>query len=598
MKTATYSIYNFLEENATSFFIPPFQSSYAWGKVEIERFFEDIKKIIDLELDSNQPDKQEHFFGTIVIKEEDKADSANSSLIVDGQQRLTTTLLFLIALRDLATDNQVKNFITNRFLVNPNSIYPNKIKLKQVTKDWKAYRALVNSGKLVSGAITDAYNLMKDLIKNHIQSNPSITWKHYITAIKRMNVAVVFLDDRPSRGEDPQIIFETLNSLGKPLTLADLVRNFILLNLDSRRQTEIYETIWYPKIEDVLKEYTSEFFRDYLQYKKSTSLKVVSDNNTKELYQEFKEFVKTKFKSNYDGFINDIVKYVKLYKWIITEVNTDVISEVKEHDGIIKELLRNIFHDIKTEAFKPFVLGLLAYHQYPAGNAKITDTDLISHLKTIRTYLIRRRVLGLAQGENKHIVLLCKKINEIAQKKISPIELLASISSHRLRLPNDKEISRGLRTINFYKELKKYAKFILGKIEENNSKVSVDFRNDQITIERIMPRKLDRTWKNELGKNWRKIYNSYLYNIGNLILTEFNSEIGNKSFTEKKQKLQTSNLYFRHNIINKAGWNEQSIKEHQRDMINGFWRHFHYQIDINMQIITKLMEHKTIGFLP
>jgi len=355
----------------------------------------------------------------------------------------------------------------------------------------------VNSGKLVSGAITDAYNLMKDLIKNHIQSNPSITWKHYITAIKRMNVAVVFLDDRPSRGEDPQIIFETLNSLGKPLTLADLVRNFILLNLDSRRQTEIYETIWYPKIEDVLKEYTSEFFRDYLQYKKSTSLKVVSDNNTKELYQEFKEFVKTKFKSNYDGFINDIVKYVKLYKWIITEVNTDVISEVKEHDGIIKELLRNIFHDIKTEAFKPFVLGLLAYHQYPAGNAKITDTDLISHLKTIRTYLIRRRVLGLAQGENKYIVLLCKKINEIAQKKISPIGLLATISSHRLRLPNDKEISRGLRTINFYKELKKYAKFILGKIEENNSKVSVDFRNDQITIERIMPRKLDRTWKNE-----------------------------------------------------------------------------------------------------
>jgi uncharacterized protein with ParB-like and HNH nuclease domain len=572
MKTENCSISKVLAQNATSFYIPPFQRSYAWGKTEIERFFEDIKKIIDSDLDPKQLDKQEHFFGTIVIKEE-KDGFANRFVIVDGQQRLTTTLLFLIALRDLEKNEKNKNFITDMFLVNPNSTYPDKIKLKQVTKDWEAYRALVNSQKSVTGTIiTKAYNSLKNLIEVQTKSH-LIPFEHYITAIGRMNVAVIFLDERPFKGEDPQIIFETLNSLGKPLTLADLVRNFILLNLESTKQTDIYEKTWHPEIEDVLKEYTSEFFRDYLQYKKSTSLKVVSDNNTKELYQQFKEFVEKNFQKSKDDFIDDIVKYVKLYKWIITEKNEDLISDVKKHDGTIKELLRNIFHDIKAEAFKPFVLGLLEYHQYAADNEKITDADLISLLETIRTYLIRRRVLGLTQGENKHIVLLCKKINDIAQEKISLIELLTTMS-YRLRLPNDDEITKGLETINFYEELKKYAKFILGKIEEKNSKVSVDFRNKQITIEHIMPQTLDKTWKEELGKNWNKIHDDYLHNIGNLILTEFNSEIGNKSFTEKKQKLQTSNLYFRNNIIKKKRWNEQSIKEHQKDMIKWFLETF------------------------
>ena len=107
-------------------------------------------------------------------------------------------------------------------------------------------------------------------------------------ALQRINVAVIFLDERPFKGEDPQIIFETLNSLGKPLTLSDLVRNFVLLNMESSKQSNIYENTWHPKIEEVLKENTSKFFRDYLQYKTASSLKVVSDNNTKELYQQFK----------------------------------------------------------------------------------------------------------------------------------------------------------------------------------------------------------------------------------------------------------------------------------------------------------------------
>jgi len=573
MKTEVHSIHDVLAKNATSFFIPPFQRAYAWGNQEIERFFEDIRRIIYSELDTNQDNKQEHFFGTIVVKEEN-AGFSNKSIIIDGQQRLTTTLLFLIALRDIEQDQQKKQWITDTYLLNQSSTLQDKdkIKLKQVSQDWKEYEDLVYAGTLsYDGTITNAYKLLKKLIQNQKENqlNSNITTDRYIIAIKRLNVAVIFLDERPFKGEDPQIIFETLNSLGKPLTLSDLVRNFVLLRIKSDEQTKIYEEEWHPKIESVLNDDTSNFFRDYLQYKESTYLKVVNDNNTKELYQKFKEFVEKNFENN--NFIKDILGYVNLYKWIISEeIHDDVISQRVENDKIIKELLRNIFHDIKSEAFKPFVLGLLEYHQYEKDNIKkITDENLISILETIRTYLIRRRILKLSRGENNNIVLLCKRIQEIANGRTSIIELLTSMS-YSLRFPNDDETKNALTNMNFYEELKQYSKFILGKIEEHNSKVSVPFRNGRISIEHIMPQILNEAWKAELGDNSEEIHKKYLHNIGNIILTEFNSEIGNRSFSEKKEKLIHSNLYYRHDIINKDKWNQQSIEEHRENMIKWF----------------------------
>jgi uncharacterized protein with ParB-like and HNH nuclease domain len=567
MKTESHSINDVLAKNATSFFIPPFQRAYAWGRPEIERYFSDISRIIESELDDKQHDKLEHFFGTVVIKEE-KAGFANKSVVVDGQQRLTTTLIFLIALRDSETDQLKKDFINQNYLTNNASSFQDKIKLKQVTKDWDSYRALVNKSEPNPGVISIAYDLLKKLINEKKRLNSQVGFEQYIIAIQRMNVAVIFLDERPFKGEDPQIIFETLNSLGKPLTLSDLVRNFVLLNMESNKQSDIYEKIWHPKIEEILYENTSKFFRDYLQYKTASSLKVVSDNNTKELYQQFKDFVDAEFDSHSD-FINDIVRFVKCYKWIITEVVNDSISSNNSNDRIIKELLRNIFHDIKAEAFKPFVLGLLEYHQYTVNNIKLSDETLISILQTIRTYLIRRRILGLTQGENKNIVTLSKKIESLSNGTLSMLELLTTMF-YRLRLPNDNEMKNTLTSMNFYEGLKQYSKLILGKIEEHNTKVAVDFRNKKVTIEHIMPQTLEDSWKVELGEHYNEIHKTYLHNIGNLILTEFNSEIGNKSFEEKKRKLATSSLNFRLDIINRNTWNEDSLKEHQLNMVKWF----------------------------
>lgn len=571
MKTESHSINDVLAKNATSFFIPPFQRAYAWGRSEIERYFSDVTRIIESELDSKQHDKLEHFFGTVVIKEE-KAGFANKSIVVDGQQRLTTTLIFLIALRDVEGDENAKEFITQNYLTNNASSFEDKIKLKQVTKDWDSYKALIKGETPNPGVVKNAYDQFSRLISDKKKLNSTVTFKHYLQAIQRMNVAVIFLDERPFKGEDPQIIFETLNSLDKPLTLSDLVRNFVLLNMESGKQSKTYENIWHPKIEKILTENTSKFFRDYLQYRTASSLKVVSDNNTKELYKQFKEFVDTEFETHND-FINDITRFVIPYSQIIYEQTNHLISSDISNDRILKELLRNIFHDIKAEAFKPFVLGLLEYHRYKINGDSMSDDTLITSLESIKVYLTRRRLLGLTQGENKNIVLLSKKIDSIKNGGVTVIELLTNLF-YRLRLPNDDEIRTNLIQLNFYEGMKKYSKYILGKIEEQNTKVAVDFRNPKITIEHIMPQKLNDDWKIELGDEHKQIQKKYLHNIGNLILTEFNSEIGNKSFSEKKTKLSTSSLNYRLDIITRDLWDETNILEHQENMIYGFLHAF------------------------
>lgn len=559
MKTESHPIEEILK-NRESFFIPPFQRPYAWGKPEIDRYFSDVLKIINSEIDETEKDKKEHFFGTLVIQIE-STSVTDKVVVIDGQQRLTTTSIFLLAIRDLTEDEVLKTRITNYYLKSRDS----KIKLELSAKDKEAFYSLVEGKTAKSSVIKIAY----DIFIAKLKKNPEFSFENYANAIKKMNVAVIQLDERPFKGEDPQIIFETLNSLGKPLTLSDLIRNYILLNMKSESQSSIYEKTWYPIIEKQLGENASEFFRDFLQLKKAVPVKVVSDNNTKEIYAEFKDFVENHYQNKSD-FINDIISYVDFYRWIIFEDFTDLISEDKEKDSEIKELLTNIFHDIKTEAFKPLVLGLLYQNQTAKS---ISDEKLIEILKVIRTYLIRRRLSKLTQGENKEIVIMCRKIEDLTNGKVTMIKLLCS-SFYKMRFPNDNDIRQILSIANFYEDFKKYQKFVLGKIEEHNTKIAIGFRNPKITIEHIMPQTLSDSWKAELGENAEEIHKKYLHNIGNLILTEFNSEIGNKTFSDKKKKLETSSMNYRLEILKNDKWNEESIKKHQDYMIKCFLETF------------------------
>lgn len=560
MKVQSSNLKDLVAKDVTSFYIPPYQRAYAWRKAEITRFFGDLCRIIESELDEECKDKLEHFFGTLVVKNEPVGIAGTRTIIIDGQQRVTTGLILLMAVRDLICDPASRQLITDTYLVNPSSTFEDKIKLKQVAKDWDAFRALVMGRSKIKGRVTEAYDTFRKLLSDYCTGDDRVSLEHFILALGRVNVAVIILDERAYKGEDPQIIFETLNSLGRPLTFSDLIRNFILLNMNSQKQTEAYEKVWYPKIEEPLGDSTSSFLRDYLQLKLATSLKSISDNNTKELYQQFKDYAMDNWASR-DELMADIVSYVDCYRFIIDKDFTGAVST----NAQVKELVWNIFQDIGTEAFKPFALGLL-YHHCHAGHS---EAQLISLLTTIRTYLIRRRVLKLTQGENKAIPRFCDRIEEVYSGEISLIDLLSS-QTYPLRMPNDKEIRSRLESLNFYKELTSYAKLILGKIEEHRAKVAVKFRDPKITIEHIMPQTITTAWRDELGQDADEIHAQYLHNIGNLILTEFNVEMSNTSFENKKNRLASSSLAYRLDIMDKERWTLESILSHQKVMIDAF----------------------------
>lgn len=321
-----------------------------------------------------------------------------------------------------------------------------------------------------------------------------------------------------------------------------------------------------------------------MQYKESKSFKVVSDNNTKELYAQFRQFVVKHYQGDKMKFVNDIQRFVEIYRWIDEAEPKAVISNDISQNNTISELLRNIFHDIRADAFKPLMMGFLEFHRYGFDGQRLSDAQLIDVLLVIRTYLIRRRVLKLTQGENKEIPLLCSSILArrdywLVDAKNEALRLLSN-SFYRMRIPNNSELGNELKRIDFYNGLSKYSKLILGKIEENCSKVSVNFRDKRITIEHVMPQTFTAEWKREVGEEWESVQKMWLHNIGNLILTEFNSEIGNKTLGEKKAMLARSNLLYRLDVLNRKTWNEDDMVEHQTKMIERLLQAFPLPIEM------------------
>lgn len=569
MRVESKNVRELLMGNTSPFFIPPFQRSYAWGKPELSRFFHDNTRLLESELSGKEP-KLQHFFGTLVVKREYQSLDKDIIIVVDGQQRITTTLLFLLALRDtFPMSDDEREGTDQAFFYSSDSKYEEKIKLKQVTADWDCYKAIVTGKKAPSGLITNAYTYFCRELKALMQRVPRLETVHFVSILERINLAVINLENDPYKGEDPQIIFETLNSLGRPLTLSDLIRNYILLGLNSEEQTEAYEQCWFPMIEEKLtRKETSNYLRDFTQYKLSEYLVTASDSNAKQLYSIFKERVASEYEDK-QLLILEISEVAHYYLAIVDPDYTPRLTEDKRFNKEVKDLLIDIFQGIKSDPFKSFVMGLLISHQGINGKKKLSDDALLNTLRMIKTYLIRRRVCDLTSGENKNMPLLTKYIPEIANGETDFLQIIKQLP-YFLRIPNDKEIRSTLETLPFYNELRNYSKLILGDMEKKRSKVSVDYRDPLITIEHIMPQKLTTIWEQELGEDHQEVHSKYLHNIGNLILTEYNMEISNRSFETKKQKLGESALSYRLDIISVERWDEQAILKHQEQMIQLF----------------------------
>lgn len=549
-----------LSSHNVTFFIPPYQRNYEWDKEQCEVFLHDI---FETTRANRQGKNTEHFFGTVTyFQAESSAWGQPATLVlIDGQQRITTTMLFLIALRDTITDNTVADSIESDFLKNKkvadNSEY--KIKLKQVESDWAIYCDIILQNEIpekkkLSAVYRNYAYFCRELTRLKETNNLNLT---DLINLGLMKFSVVTIELEPIRNkwENPQEIFESMNSLGKPLSLADLVRNYLLLGKTPTKQNTLYKKYW-MQIEEQLPNQTSNFIRDYMQLKGNKSFKQATEKNYKELYANFKELFKN---TEIEVLLSELSEYSFIYSCIV--LGTDCGSKEINHQ----------IADIKTigaTTTYSFIMELI--HRWK--QKKFTDKDLSDILDVLIIYLIRRRIVSLTMAENKVFPTLISKIDDVEKaldKKNSTFDIFAK-QENSLRLPNDVEMKRIMQSMNFYNF--RLAKFLFSLVEEKITKARPNKNDSNLQVEHIMPQTLDKAgkWQIDLGADYENIHQEYINNIGNLTLIRQNQELGNKSFSAKKVIYENNAglQIAKTKITDQAYWNKESIINRQNWIID------------------------------
>lgn len=558
MKPLSQKLLELLSDRDVTFFIPPYQRNYEWEKEQCEIFWNDIVQTVAENLEGR---KAEHFFGTVTyFKDEDTVFGEPDKLIlIDGQQRITTTMLFLVALRDVIKSDELKELIDSRYLKNERSTDESeyKIKLKQVETDWSAYRKIILQEDMNSrekdSYVYKNYLLFKTWINKYAKEHNSDGVAELIQlGLNCFSVITVQLEPAQNKWENPQEIFESMNSIGKPLSLADLVRNYLLMGHDSFKQEYYYKNYWL-KIEETIPGQISNFIRDYMQVVLCEPCKKASETNYKELYSQFKNV----FFINGDpeGLLTRLVEYSSYYACLCCGSTTCDESI----DGQLNDILA-----LGATTSISFVMELICKWK----REEITNQELLSILNVFKIYLYRRRILGLTAQENLQFPKLISYIDEICESLDKPSYLLHIISNldFSMRIPNNDEIANYLETYNFYSF--KYCGIFLKLIEETLTKSRP--RDGLIQIEHIMPQTLNHRWEQDLGNNYEEIHQKYVNQIGNLTLIRHNQELGNKPFVEKKEIYENhAGLQIAKSMItNNRVWTENEIKKRSDWIIN------------------------------
>lgn len=508
------------------FVIPVFQRNYDWRIKDCKRLFEDI---IDLAQDTIHPDRK-HFMGAFVCKFNKFIDTSfNEYILIDGQQRLTSIILILKVLYDHLgnlgdeyeeTRQEIKEtYLINKFAKDSNL----KLKLKPNKVDNENFIKLMNDEEVdEESTIGRNYNEFKKMI-----STMSVSINDFYNAIQRLEGVVVFLDE----SDNPQLIFESLNSTGLELNDVDLIRNFLLMNCKATIQDELYSKYWL-KIEQLLDENFLQFIRDYLSLKNG----IVTPNTKNVAYTTYQKFYRNSGLDTEEA-LKDLYEKSKIYKRLIkpTSKNKDLLSALTDYVSL----------EIKTTY--PLVFGLLIDNEPDElGNKNISDDTLAKILRLLETYLIRRNICNLAGGGMSQVMAslyndLIKKHGENFYKNTYEKVAMALVGiSTKAYMPKDDEFIREFSTRDMFHSRNIF--YILKRMELiNQGKEIINFEN--LTIEHVMPQTLSLDWKKYLDRDdYEAFHEAYLHRIGNLTLTAYNTEMSNKLYKEKKSHIDFSRL--------------------------------------------------------
>ncbi len=524
------------------FVIPIYQRVYSWGEKQCKQLWDDIIKT------GGNDQIEGHFIGSIVFVHDGiYTTNHNELLIIDGQQRLTTITLLFIALRDHLNDEDelLEKFscqkIQNRYLINSDEKGDKKFKLILSEPDRDTLLSLIDKDRRKpsepSLKIMENFKLFEEWIRKNTDKLETI-----FKGLDKLMVVEISLE----RDKDnPQLIFESMNSTGKDLTQTDLIRNYILMGLEPEKQEIFYKKYWRAMEEDFKQNETlfNQFVRHYL------TIKAREIPNINKVYEAFKDYQQKKG-IEIEVLLQDLQKYCGFFCQIVFK---------KEADKDLNKAL-SFLVDLEMDVIYPLLLEL--YSDYKDGI--LSKQDFIPIIYLTESYIFRRAVCGL--GANS-----LNKVFPSFTKHIQKDEYFKSLKAHfgylteKQRFPNNDEFKELFITIDFYNFQKKT--YFFERLENFNTKEPVNTK--ECTIEHIMPQTLNLEWKRDLGENFQAIHEKYLHTIGNLTLTGYNEKYSNNSFQEKRDMekgFKQSSLRLNQSLKDLESFGEKEIEKRANDL--------------------------------
>ena len=549
----------FLRKSVGSqFVIPVYQRNYTWtANKEVRQYFEDLENVLTGKY-------IKHFMGILIYLDSPMSAFSREFSIIDGQQRLTTTFLILYAIKALMKENKMdleaiqleQQYLTNMYV--PDNL---KYKLKPLVADDTVYQQIINED--LDSVQEKNSNVYKNFIwiKEKIsQLLKTYTFNDILLSLDKLYVVCVPV----VKTDSPQKIFESINSTGAKLVASDLIRNYILMDIDSVTQERFYNLYW-KKLEEYIGNDSNKlelYFRMYLACK----TQVLS--NIKSVYSDFKEWYSKELENNTPELIlKDIVKYAKYYSYIYTRA-VDLLDE-NIKSSIID--FRNILSDM------PAPLLMEMYSLYDSideeGNKLISAVQFNEIINLVNIYLVRRSICGLDTSDiTRMFPMILKDILRECDGNYSNIVEYAKKSivnkqrGKSARMPDDNELRTYLESANVY-NLRVHLRVILDKIETHNNPAPVNLK--KLSVEHLMPQTPTKEWLNVLNID-EATYESYVHRLGNLTLATKvdNSKMQNKPWDYKKAILEdTSHLTINKEILKKDKWGIEEITERNKSLI-------------------------------
>ena len=571
MKASEKKIKDLFSEAKTFFAIPVYQRDYNWQEKHCKQLFEDILNVgKDIDITS-------HFIGSIVyIHEGVYGIGEKEFYVIDGQQRMITITLLHIALYHRLKENKEEyaDEIYELYLVNKFSKRDIKLKLlppeenlnilnKILEENWEELEDYQDRN------IVKNYKFFKEIISNY--SNEEI--EYLLAGLDKIIYVDIALEKDK---DDPQKIFESLNSTGLDLSQGDLIRNYILMGLEREKQNLVYKNLWLPiennckiSLGNEIKNYVSDFIRDYLTLKNG---KIPSKPK---VFEEFKEF----YDKNNDKQLEDIKNFSEEYSHII-KPDTEKDREIRKELENLKVLDQTVINT--------FLIGILRDYR----ENKIVKNEILEILKLLQSYVWRRFITEKPSNAlNKIFQGMYLRISKDQKYYKSLEESLLNQD-----FPTDDELKEALKTKNVYKDKEKL-RYVFKELENYNHNELIDFENEKITIEHIFPQKPNKSWKEKYSDYELEEMKTFKDTISNLTLTGSNANLGNKSFLEKRNDdihgYKNSKLYLNKYLGKLNEWNLSAMEGRFEDLFKNIvkiWKRPESSEDKDIEKVTFVLK--------